>query len=108
MFMSALDRVRVWSILAAAVALLWAACAIAADPPASAPAPSKEQREKMAVLHEQMAACLRSDKPVSDCRAAMMKGCQAELGEQGCASMMGRGMMGRRMMQGQSASSGAK
>jgi hypothetical protein len=101
------NRVRLWSVLAGAVLLAGPACVLAADPPASAPAPSKEQREKMAVLHEQMAVCLRSNKPLTDCRAAMMKGCQTELGE-ACPSMMGRGMMGRSMMQGQSSSSGPK
>jgi hypothetical protein len=35
---------------------------------------SKETREKMATLHEHMAACLRSDKSISDCRSEMMQG----------------------------------
>ena len=37
------------------------------------PAPTKEMREKMASAHEQMAACLRSDRPTSDCHAEMMQ-----------------------------------
>lgn len=76
------------------------AAAFAANPPASAgPTPTRAMREKMAVLHEQMAACLRSDKPVSDCRAQMQKSCHDMMGKQGC-SMMGMGGrkgMGQRM-----------
>lgn len=69
--------------------------AFAANPPTSASAPTKEMREKMAVLHEQMAACLRSDKSLSECRAEMQKSCHEMMGSRGCAMMMGRGgMMG--------------
>lgn len=68
--------------------------AFAANPP-TASAPTKEMREKMAVLHEQMAACLRSDKSLSECRAEMQKSCHEMMGNQGCAMMMGRrGKMG--------------
>lgn len=68
--------------------------ALAATEPAPAPATvTKETREKMAVLHEQMATCLRSDKSLADCRAEMMKGCKESMGDQGCPMMgMGRGM----------------
>jgi hypothetical protein len=41
--------------------------------------PSKDTREKMATLHEQMAACLRSDKSISECRDEMRKNYQATL-----------------------------
>jgi len=58
--------------------------------------PSNEMRAKMASLHEQMATCLRSDKPVKDCRAEMMKACQQLGNDQGCP-MMGMGAH-RRMM----------
>jgi precorrin-2 methylase len=37
------------------------------------PAVTKEMRAKMAAAHEQMAACLKSDRPLSDCHAEMMK-----------------------------------
>ncbi|MDE2219187.1 MAG: hypothetical protein KGL25_04415 [Gammaproteobacteria bacterium] len=37
------------------------------------PAPSKEMRAKMAAAHEQLAACLKSDKPISECHEEMMK-----------------------------------
>ena len=65
--------------------------------PGNPAAPSKETREKMATFHERMAACLRSDKPVAECRAEMMK----HFGETGCP-MMGAGMHDQ-MMQDQSA-----
>jgi hypothetical protein len=89
--------------------------AFAADPPAGVqPPPSKEVREKMATLHEQMAACLRSDKPLAACRAEMMKNCHNTIGTQGCPMMdmteMGNGKMGMHggTMQASSASSSAK
>ena len=37
------------------------------------PAVTKEMRAKMAAAHEQMAACLKSDRPMADCHADMMK-----------------------------------
>lgn len=68
-----------------------ATIALAANPPTTAPAgPSKDTREKMAALHEQMAACLRSDKSIADCRDEMRKNCQTTVGSQGCP-MMGMG-----------------
>ena len=76
---------------------LWAAClfamsgALAADTPASHPTPSKEDREKMAQMHEKMAACLRSDKSVQDCHRDMMKQCRESMGDEACM-MMGHGM----------------
>jgi hypothetical protein len=73
--------------------------ALAADKtPASAAEPSKEMRAQMATVHEQMAACLRSDKSFQDCRSEMMNGCQQLMGESGCRTMW----MGRhhQMMQG--------
>jgi hypothetical protein len=80
--------------IASVLLIIGAGAAIAADPPAANhPAPSKEMREKMATVHEQMAACLRSDKPIADCRSQMMKSCQDTMGEQGCP-MMGHGMVG--------------
>jgi hypothetical protein len=71
--------------------MLISATAFAADnAPAAPPEPSKEMRAKMATIHEQMAACLRSDKSFSDCRSEMLKGCQQLIGEHGCP-MMGMG-----------------
>jgi len=72
--------------------------AIAADQPSAAapPAPSKEMREKMAAMHERMAACLRSDRAIADCRKEMQQACQAVMGKEGCP-MTGMGMHGKMM-----------
>lgn len=72
--------------------LLVAGSAIAADQPSGTPpAPSKAQREQMALLHEKMAACLRSDKDLAACHDEMRGNCRTMMGEQGCP-MMGGGM----------------
>jgi hypothetical protein len=64
-------------------------------------APTKEMREKMALLHEQMAACLRSKKSISECRAEMQKNCHDMMGDQGTMMMsMGGAMIGHRMHRG--------
>src|SRR5689334_21364211 len=42
-----------------------------------------EQRQKMADLHDKMAACLRSDRPLSECHQEMMKGCKDVMGKDG-------------------------
>jgi hypothetical protein len=85
-----------------AIAFLSVVPAWAAEPPASAPAaqePSRELREKMATVHEQMAACLRSDKSFADCRSQMHSNCRQNVGAKGCPMMgLGRGM-GRGCMQ---------
>jgi hypothetical protein len=85
---------RAGNVIASVLLIIGASAAFAVDPPSvDHGTPSKEMREKMAGLHEQMAACLRSDKPVADCRSQMMKGCEGIMGEKGCP-MMGHGMMG--------------
>jgi hypothetical protein len=38
--------------------------------------PTKEQREKMAQAHEKLAACLRSDRAIKECRQEVIKACQ--------------------------------
>jgi len=55
---------------------------------------SKEERQKMAEMHSKMAACLKSDKPMSECQKDMMSSCQKMMGKGGCP-MMGEmgGMM---------------
>lgn len=60
---------------------------------------SKEDRQKMADMHTKMAACLASDKPMSDCQGEMMKSCKSMMGKEGCP-MMGhmKGMMKGGMM----------
>ena len=61
---------------------------------------SRETREKMAALYEQMASCLRSDKSVAECRSQMGKDCQEQLGTIQCSmSGMGREVDPRRRMQ---------
>ena len=101
-------RAQAWLALASVLALGSIGSAIAADPAPTAQIPTKETREKMAVLHEQMAACLRSEKPIRECHAQMMQGCQSTVGKQGC-HMMGMGPgMGPKMMQNPPASSGPK
>ena len=82
-----------WVVVAA---VMLSGFAVGANAPAGPPEPSKEMRAKMATLHEQMATCLRSDKPVKDCRAEMMKSCQ-QLGNDQSCPMMGMGAH-RRMM----------
>lgn len=99
-----LSNRRARHVTASVLLIMGAGAAFSATPPAASPpaanpptaspaAPSKETREKMASLHEQMAACLRSDKPIADCHSQMMKSCQDAMGEKGCR-MMGHGMMG--------------
>jgi hypothetical protein len=48
-----------------------------------------EQRQKMAEVHQRMADCLKSERPTSECRSEMMKGCQG-MGGDACP-MMGMG-----------------
>ena len=76
--------------------------ALAATSAAKAEWPTHVQREKMARIHEQMAACLRSDRPFTECRQEMMRACRTEFGYRGCRMMHGGQPMGRRggMMQG--------
>ena len=65
--------------------LLAAGATIAAEPPPTdATGPTKEIRDKLATLHEQLANCLRSDKPIAQCHTEMMKSCQDMFGAQGC------------------------
>ena len=54
-----------------------------------------EQRQKMADIHDKMAACLRSDRPISDCHKEMMKACKSTAGKDGCP-MMDEKMHGKR------------
>jgi hypothetical protein len=47
-----------------------------------------EQRQKMAAMHEHMAICLRSDKPMAECKKEMMKSCEDSMGKE-CPMMHG-------------------
>lgn len=64
------------------------------DSPAKMSAPTPEMREKMAVGHEAMATCLRSDKPIKECHKEMRKQCHDTMGDN-CPMMgkRGKGMM---------------
>jgi len=62
---------------------------------AHASPPTKEQREQMATLHEHMAACLRSEKSMSECHEAARKECRDTMGDR-CGMMM-KSMMEHRM-----------
>ena len=63
------------------VAPVWSAePAKASDKGAMAKEPSKDDREKMAVAHEKMAACLRSDQDMKQCHEALHKECKSMMG----------------------------
>ena len=69
------------------------------------PTMTAEQRQKMADAHDKMAACLRSDKPLGDCREEMMKACKEGMGKDGCPMMGQRGMHQGHMMHSDESSS---
>jgi hypothetical protein len=73
--------------------LVIASAAPAANPPGAVQAaPSREMRQKMATVHEQMATCLRSEKSIIECRTEMMRSCHDVVGKDSCPMMdMGRG-----------------
>ena len=89
-------RSSLWCGAIAAFALASASPLFAAEPEKTAPpAPSAEQRQKMAEVHQHMADCLKSDRPMSECRSEMMKSCHGMMGEGACPMMgMGQGGMG--------------
>lgn len=92
-------------IPAVASAMLAAGVALAEDAGKPVPAdPSPEQRHKMAEVHQQIADCLLSTRPMSECRSEMHKNGAGMMGKDGCSMMdgeMGSGTMGGGMMQGQ-------
>jgi hypothetical protein len=102
------SRTKSSYVLIAGITLLSSGLALAQSDTAQS-APSPAARQQMAAVHEKMAACLKSDQPMSECRAEMWKSCN-EMKEAGCPMMdsmgggMGPGMMGggrgRGMMQG--------
>ncbi len=47
---------------------------------------SPEHRLNMAAMHYKMAACLRTAKPIEECRKEMKTSCQS-MGQDGCYSM---------------------
>ena len=50
------------------------------------------QRQSMANIHEKMAACLRSERPLSACHQEMMTACKGESGCPMMGGMKGHGM----------------
>jgi hypothetical protein len=88
------NRANRWPELVAALALLGAGAALAADEP------TPEQRQQMSAVHQKMAECLKSNRPIAECRNEMMSSCRSMMGEKGCPMMesagggMGPGMMG--------------
>ena len=75
----------VHSILVAVSMMACVVSASAAETTKSeCPPLTKETREKMAAVHEQIAACLRSDKPVAECRAEMAKSHSELMQASGC------------------------
>ncbi|MCM2278080.1 MAG: PepSY domain-containing protein [Oligoflexia bacterium] len=57
---------------------------------------SPADRGKMATLHENLATCLRSNRPLNECRTEMRRNCQEMMGKAGCPMAMGMGMMDKR------------
>ena len=55
-----------------------------AAPGQTKPLMTAKMRQQMATIHEKMAACLRSDKTVRDCRMEMKNNCQEMMGKEGC------------------------
>ena len=92
-------------VLAVVSAVLASGVAMAAETVKPAPVdPSPEQRHKMAEVHQRMADCLLSTRPLAECRGEMQKSCHEMMGKAGGSMMdggMGAGMMGCGMMQGQ-------
>jgi len=73
------------AMLACFIALAGAGATIAAATiQRECPNPSKEDRQKMAAAHEQMAACLRSDKSVVECRTDLAKSQRQMMQMMGC------------------------
>lgn len=78
---------RAFVLVALVAALLGSA--LAADPSTVNTRLSKEQRAQMAGAHEKMAACLRSDRPLEECREEMHASCVNLFGDEGCPMMGG-------------------
>jgi hypothetical protein len=72
---------------AIAISLGMTAAAVASTEPANS-AESKQSREQMARAHEKMAVCLRSERPLAECRLEMMHSCKAAKEKQGCGMKM--------------------
>lgn len=81
---------RATTVVCGIALLSLAGASLAAEPEhMDRPPPTKEMRAKMASAHEQMAACLRSERPIAECHDAMMK--QHEMMHHGHDEGMGMG-----------------
>jgi len=102
---------RIGHVSSTAFVLAIAAFALsagAADSGASDAIPTREVRNRMAVLHDKAAACLRSDRPLAECRSEMMEGCRS-IGAYGCPMMdMKMEHQGRRPSDKSTEASGSK
>jgi hypothetical protein len=88
------------AVIAAGLLLLATVATAQAPPPVDHPEISKDVREKMAALYEEMAACLRSDKSLQECHSQLRASCSAQLGAARCPMMgLGHGMDGGHRMQ---------
>jgi hypothetical protein len=85
--MSSSDLRMHGQMILATLVMILGATAFAAEPPNAPTEPSKEMREKMATMHEQMAACLRSDKPIAECHKEAMKSHEEMMGKDVCPMM---------------------
>ena len=82
-----------------AIGLAMAATSLVAAEPGMDAAPGKAMREKMAQVHADMAQCLRSARPMSECQAAMRAAHESAMGKGKGMGMPGMGMkMGCGMM----------
>ena len=82
------NRTTRWLAGVAAIVLLSASAALAADPAKAPPAaPTAAEREQMAAAHQKMADCLKSDRPMSECKSEMMKSAHGMKGDMGCPMM---------------------
>lgn len=70
---------KLLAVLAMSLAMA-ASSSLAAEPGMDA-APSKAMREKMAQVHADMAQCLKSDKPMGECQAAMRAAHESVMGK---------------------------
>lgn len=50
---------------------------------------SAEERQKMAVAHDKMAACLRTERPMTECEAELAESCSHMKGKK-CPMMRGK------------------
>ncbi|MDO9183399.1 MAG: hypothetical protein Q7U04_13375 [Bacteriovorax sp.] len=56
-----------------------------------------DERQSMALMHEKMATCLRSDKSMDVCRTEMMNSCNETMDKDECPMMVRMHHMGKEM-----------